>query len=134
MPKARVPNPLDIRFGQFSGSRQVADSDNIRVIRSPDNLVLDMDSRFREGGITGEQEALIDHTRCTEDGLAPTTLTGKEGTANSASGVLYNDIRWVSQTKNTFTWPEKGAEWGAATLRHGLCGTPEFLISDLRAA
>jgi len=59
------------------GLLQVPDFAIIQVIWSPHCLVPDKDSRFGEGGINGDQDTLIDKTRCTADGFAPTTLTSK---------------------------------------------------------
>jgi hypothetical protein len=62
----------------------VLDCANIKVIWHPDNLVPDKGSRFREGGIKGDQDVLIERPRCTSDGLAPTTLANRHGETGSA--------------------------------------------------
>ena len=86
------------------------DSAIIRAIWCPDNLVPDKGSRFREGGIKGNQDTLIDKNRCTEDGLAPTTFASKQGEADSAIGMSPNNIIWLLQTENTPIRRQKGAE------------------------
>ncbi|MGO9118583.1 MAG: hypothetical protein ACLQPD_13375, partial [Desulfomonilaceae bacterium] len=74
------------------------------------NLVPDKGSRFREGGITGDQDAFIDKTRCAEDGLAPTTNASRQGQTDFAIGIFPNYLSWLCQTQNTPIWPQKGAE------------------------
>ena len=103
------------------------DCANIQVIWYPDNLVPDKGSRFREGGIKGDQNVLIGKTRCTKDGLAPTTLANQYGEADSANGMFPNDIIWLLQIKNTQIWPQKGAE---CELNHGTAGSIGYGVSE----
>jgi hypothetical protein len=104
-----IPHPQKGLLGQILRLLQVPDSAKIQVAWYPDNLVADRGSRLREGGIEADQGALLDKTRCTKDGLAPKSGTGKKGEADSAIGMFPNDISWGRQTENTSIWPERGA-------------------------
>jgi len=102
--------PTAVPIWATSGLRQVPDSAAIAVIVSPDNLAVDRGSRFREGGIKGDHEVLIDNTRCMTNGLAATDLTSTNGEANSLIGLFLNNILWLPRTENTPISPPKGAE------------------------
>ncbi|MGO9119952.1 MAG: hypothetical protein ACLQPD_20360, partial [Desulfomonilaceae bacterium] len=96
------------------------------------NLVPDKGSRFREGGITGDQDAFIDKTRCAEDGLAPTTNASRHGQTDFAIEIFPNYLSWLCQTKNTPIWPQKGAECELKLSRVSLW--PSFVVIAIKYA
>jgi hypothetical protein len=81
------------------------DSDVILVIWHPDNCVQTKVPDLGSGGIKGDRHALIDMTLCTIDRTAPATFIDREPATVTASGMLLNNIIWLSKTKNTVVWP-----------------------------
>jgi hypothetical protein len=104
----------------FFGIAELTDSAIIHVIWHPDNCVRTKVPDLGSGGIKGVGHALIDMTLCTIDRTAPITFTNIEPATVAASGMLLNNIIWLSETKNTVVRPQKGVECEFHNLTHTL--------------
>ena len=82
----RVPRAQEPRLGLVFGLPQVPSTAIAQVTGHADNLTHAEDSRFREGRIRSERHTLIDKTRCTKDGRAPTTIDNNRGEHTRQSG------------------------------------------------